>query len=69
MSFEPRHDVAPVGDLEPQRPADPASRRRALFPTATDAEWHDWKWQLRHSVRDAKALREGRIDRIEITLG
>lgn len=56
MSFEPRHDVAPVGDLEPQRPADPASRRRALFPTATDAEWHDWKWQLRHSVRDAKAL-------------
>lgn len=56
MSFEPQDEAAPVGSLEPQRPHDPVSRRRALFPTATDAEWGDWKWQLRHSVRDAKRL-------------
>lgn len=56
MSFEPHDDVVPTGALEPQRPADASSRRRALFPTATDAEWGDWKWQLRHSVRDAKRL-------------
>lgn len=56
MSFEPQDEAAPVGSLESQRPHDPVSRRRALFPTATDAEWGDWKWQLRHSVRDAKRL-------------
>lgn len=56
MSFEPHDDVAPQGALEPVRPADPSSRRRALYPTATDAEWGDWKWQLRHSARDGKAL-------------
>jgi lysine 2,3-aminomutase len=27
------------------------SRRSDLFPQATDAEWRDWRWQLRHSVR------------------
>lgn len=54
MSFEPRH-VGP-GELEPQRPSDPAERRRALFPEATDAEWFDWKWQLRHAVRNGEAL-------------
>lgn len=37
-------------------PADPAERRRALFPAATDAEWGDWRWQLRHAVRDAATL-------------
>lgn len=31
-------------------------RRRALFPLATDAEWGDWRWQMRHSVHDAKGL-------------
>lgn len=56
MSFDPQDEAAPVGSLESQRPHDPVSRRRALFPTATDAEWGDWKWQLRHSVRDAKRL-------------
>ncbi|MEZ6037340.1 MAG: KamA family radical SAM protein [Planctomycetota bacterium] len=30
--------------------------REAHFPNATDAEWHDWKWQLRHRVRDLRAL-------------
>ncbi len=39
-----------------RRPAEPAERRRALFPEATDAQWSDWRWQMRHSVHDAKGL-------------
>ncbi|MBX7114072.1 MAG: KamA family radical SAM protein [Myxococcaceae bacterium] len=35
---------------------DSSSRRSALFPHATDAEWNDWRWQMRHSVRDGEAL-------------
>lgn len=31
-------------------------RRAALFPDATDAEWRDWRWQLRNAVRSADAL-------------
>lgn len=48
-----------AGSLSPhevQRPADPVERRRALFPTATDAEWADWKWHLRNAVRDGQGL-------------
>ncbi|MFO0596754.1 MAG: KamA family radical SAM protein [Myxococcaceae bacterium] len=33
-----------------------AERRRALFPEASDAEWADWKWQMRHAVRSADVL-------------
>jgi len=50
------HDAGPLSPAEVQRPADPALRRRALFPTATDAEWSDWRWHMRHAVRDGKAL-------------
>ncbi|MFN2548559.1 MAG: KamA family radical SAM protein [Myxococcales bacterium] len=32
------------------------SRRAELFPKATDAEWRDWRWQLRNSVRSAADL-------------
>jgi lysine 2,3-aminomutase len=32
------------------------SRRTELFPDATDAEWRDWRWQLRHSVRSLDEL-------------
>ncbi len=55
MSFE-SHDEQASGPLEPVRPAEPGERRRALYPQATDAEWNDWGWQLRHAVRDAKGL-------------
>jgi lysine 2,3-aminomutase len=36
----------------------PKSRalRDRLFPDATDAEWHDWKWQLRNRIRDGAQL-------------
>lgn len=27
-----------------------------VFPDATDAEWNDWKWQLRHRIRDLRML-------------
>jgi len=33
-----------------------ATRRAELFPQATDAEWGDWRWQLRHSVRSLAQL-------------
>ncbi len=32
------------------------SRRAELFPAASDAEWRDWRWQLRHSVRSLAEL-------------
>lgn len=56
MSFEPQDERPLAGPLEPQLPTDPAERRRALFPEATDAEWGDWRWQMRHAVHDARSL-------------
>src|SRR3954467_7963794 len=32
------------------------SGRAQLFPEATDAEWSDWRWQLRNSVRSLSDL-------------
>jgi lysine 2,3-aminomutase len=29
---------------------------RTLFPSATEEEWGDWRWQMRHSVRSLQAL-------------
>ena len=36
-------------------PTSHALRERA-FPDATDAEWNDWKWQLRHRIKDVDGL-------------
>jgi lysine 2,3-aminomutase len=33
-----------------------AAYRAKFHPDATDAEWNDWKWQLRHRVRDLEGL-------------
>ncbi len=30
--------------------------RRLFFPSATDAEWNDWRWQYRNRVRDLATL-------------
>ena len=30
--------------------------RAAFYPEATDAEWNDWRWQLRHRLRTADHL-------------
>ena len=32
------------------------NRRKELFPDATDPQWRDWRWQLRHSVRSLAEL-------------
>jgi len=33
-----------------------SSGRKQFFPNATDAEWRDWRWQLRHGVRSLAEL-------------
>jgi len=30
--------------------------RRRFFPEATEGEWNNWRWQLRHRIRDAQNL-------------
>lgn len=30
--------------------------RRTFYPEATDKEWGDWRWQLRHSIRDLDGM-------------
>ena len=30
--------------------------RRSFYPDATDKEWNDWRWQLRHSIRDLDGM-------------
>ena len=32
------------------------ARRRELFPEAADAEWNDWRWQLRKAVTSLEAV-------------
>jgi lysine 2,3-aminomutase len=44
-----------VDEVE-EPPSSPRSRRRAMFPDATDAQWNDWRWQLRNRIRDLKGL-------------
>ncbi|MBN2538212.1 KamA family radical SAM protein, partial [candidate division WOR-3 bacterium] len=34
----------------------PASFRARCFPGVTDAQWNDWRWQLRNRVRDLAGL-------------
>lgn len=49
MSFDEQQTPA-TADLTP------VSRRAELFPDATDEQWNDWRWQMRHSVRDGARL-------------
>ncbi|MHB8079561.1 MAG: KamA family radical SAM protein [Candidatus Krumholzibacteriia bacterium] len=46
-----------VGALAVSR-ANPRTRsfRRRFFPEASNAEWNDWRWQLRNRIRDTDAL-------------
>lgn len=34
------------------------SRRAELFPNATDAEWNDWKWQVRNRIETLEELKK-----------
>lgn len=52
MSFD--EQVPASTDAAIARPA--RSRRVELFPEATDEQWHDWRWQMRHAVRDGAQL-------------
>src|SRR5438067_6197141 len=54
-----------------------AARRVELFPQASDAEWADWRWQLRHSIRTlaqleraiaiAEAQRRGSVEAADLS--
>ncbi|MBO7493752.1 MAG: lysine 2,3-aminomutase, partial [Bacteroidales bacterium] len=35
-----------------------ASRRKELFPNVTDAEWNDWRWQVRNRVETLEELKK-----------
>jgi lysine 2,3-aminomutase len=50
-------------DLDPQEPPppsavgfDPAEARRRLYGDVSDADWSDWRWQLRNRLRDRDDL-------------
>lgn len=34
------------------------SRRKILFPEVTDAQWNDWKWQLKHRIETLEELKK-----------
>lgn len=42
--------------LTPPRGRRIPGMRRAFFPEASDAEWNDWRWQARNSIRTLEAL-------------
>jgi len=44
--------VKPLFVIGPQS----AEFRRRHFPEATETEWSDWRWQLRHRIRDLDGL-------------
>ena len=53
--------AANIEEIEPPGPtADLHHRilcfRERFFPEATFAEWNDWRWQLRHRIRDIDTL-------------
>ena len=34
------------------------SRRKELFPEVTDAQWNDWKWQVRNRIETLEKLKK-----------
>ncbi|HLV60320.1 MAG TPA: KamA family radical SAM protein [Fredinandcohnia sp.] len=45
----PPHRTPPRGAAIP-------SRRERFFPGVADADWNDWRWQARHTIRTLEAL-------------
>jgi lysine 2,3-aminomutase len=73
VADESAADLEPPDFGAPSLGHDPALARARLFPDATDAQWADWRWQLRNRMRDLAALERafsltaserGTIDRI-----
>ena len=50
----PRHAAPPRTHVLGERSA---AFRREFFPEATVEEWNDWRWQLRHRIKDIAGLR------------
>jgi lysine 2,3-aminomutase len=50
-SVRGRERIAPFPQSERSR-----AFRRRFFPDVTAAEWNDWRWQLRHRIRDLRGL-------------
>jgi lysine 2,3-aminomutase len=40
----------------PRYPSTTLSFRERFFATATDAQWGDWRWQMRHSIKSGAQL-------------
>lgn len=34
------------------------NNRKLLFPDATDEQWNDWKWQVKHRIETFEELRK-----------
>ena len=34
------------------------SRRKELFPEVTDAQWNDWKWQVKNRIETLDELKK-----------
>src|SRR5688572_7753210 len=46
-----------VSESAPQAPAPrPASGRAHYFPSVTDEQWNDWKWQFRNRITSVDEL-------------
>lgn len=46
----------PPQDLEIEASARSKEFRQRFYPEATEAQWNDWKWQLRHRIRNLATL-------------
>jgi lysine 2,3-aminomutase len=42
--------------IEPAPEEPPSTRRKQLFPNATQKEWNDWKWQIKNQIRTPKNI-------------
>lgn len=50
--------TSPRLQSSPQLVISPRSQafRQRFFPTASDHEWNDWRWQVRHRIKDLSTL-------------
>jgi len=51
----PERESTPLDSEDPARAARTSFQRR-FFPQATPQQWNDWRWQLRHRIRDLESL-------------
>ncbi|MCG6861023.1 MAG: KamA family radical SAM protein [Chromatiaceae bacterium] len=62
LALTKEHEPTSIRPVQPQRlprfPSRPEARafRRRFYRDTTGADWSDWRWQLRHRIRDMEAL-------------